>query len=263
MNRDREAKIELEEAVQLKDDEAEWWSALGALAWKMGEKDEALRALRKAVALEPKNAKRQYAFGQALREGGDIDGAVAAWRSAVALQPAYALYALSRALATTEPAESKELQSRLMNLQTQQRATDDAQTIGNVALNAAAAGDWAMAISQLKKAIDRCGECSVIWPAVSHAQLSSASINGSVHDGTGTIFVNALVTLRNLDTSVDTKAVSNGSGTYGIVSITPGRYTIEASAPSSSRQKVSAFTLTVGQSATLIFRCSWELRLPS
>src|SRR3982074_2778627 len=69
----------------------------------------------------------------------------------------------------------------------------------------------------------------VIWPGVSHAQLSSASINGSVHDGTGAIIVNASVTLRNLDTSVETKAASNGSGTYGIVSITPGRYTIEAS----------------------------------
>jgi tetratricopeptide (TPR) repeat protein len=163
MNRDAEAKVELEKAVQLKDDEAEWWSVLGALARKMGEKDEALRALRKAVALEPKNARRQYALGQALREGGDIDGAVAAWRSAVALQPAYAdaLYALSRALAGTKPAESRELQSRFMNLQTQQRATDDAQTIGNNALNAAAAGEWAAAISQLKKAIDRCGECSV------------------------------------------------------------------------------------------------------
>jgi Flp pilus assembly protein TadD len=129
----------------------------------MGEKEESLRVLRKAVALEPKNARRLYALGQALREAGDIDGAVAAWRSAVALQPAYAdaLYALSRALARTEPAESRELQARFMHLQTQQRATDDAQTIGNNALNAAAADDWGTAISQLKKAIDRCGECSV------------------------------------------------------------------------------------------------------
>jgi tetratricopeptide (TPR) repeat protein len=129
----------------------------------MGEKDEALRALRKAVALEPSNAKRQYAIGQVLRETGDMDGAVAAWRSAVTLQPEYtdALYALSRVLARTEMEESKELQARFMKLQTQQRATDDAQMIGAAALAAAAAGDWATSISQLKRAIDRCGECIV------------------------------------------------------------------------------------------------------
>jgi tetratricopeptide (TPR) repeat protein len=129
----------------------------------MGEKDEALRALRKAVELEPKNAKRQYAMGEALREAGDLDSAVAAWRLAIALQPEYtdALYALSRAVARTEPVESKELQARFMKLQTLQRATDEAQAIGNGALNAAAVGDWATAVAQLKKAIDRCGECSV------------------------------------------------------------------------------------------------------
>jgi hypothetical protein len=92
-----------------------------------------------------------------------------------------------------------------------------------------------------------------ISSGVSDAQLSSASINGSVHDGTGAIVVNATVTLRNMDTSVETKAASNSSGTYGIVSITPGRYTIEASAPSFSTQKISAFTLTVGESATFDF----------
>lgn len=32
MNRDAEAKVELEEAVRLKSDEAEWWSVLGAVA---------------------------------------------------------------------------------------------------------------------------------------------------------------------------------------------------------------------------------------
>ena len=92
-----------------------------------------------------------------------------------------------------------------------------------------------------------------IWSGVSDAQLSSASINGSVHDATGAIVVNASVTLRNVDTLVETRTTSNGSGSYGIVSITPGQYTIEASAPSFSTQKVSRFTLTVGQSATFDF----------
>jgi tetratricopeptide (TPR) repeat protein len=163
MNRDAEAKLELEKAVRLKGNEAEWWSVLGELARKMGDKEEASRALRRAAELEPNDAKRQYALGQALSEAGDTNGAVAAWRRATALQPEYAaaLYALSRALARTDPTRSKELQARVLRLQELQRATDDAQAIGNDALNEAAANHWSAAIAGLKKAIDRCGECSV------------------------------------------------------------------------------------------------------
>ena len=129
----------------------------------MGEKKEAARALRRAAELEPKDARRQYALGQVLFEVGSTGSAVAAWRRAVALQPGYAdaLYALSRALARTDPTESIELQARFMKLQELQRATDDAQAMGNDALNAAAAGDSAKAIAGLKEAIERCGECSV------------------------------------------------------------------------------------------------------
>jgi len=120
--------------------------------------------LRRAAELEPKNARRHYALGQALFEAGNTDGAVAAWRRAVALQPGYAdaLYSLSRALARTDPAESKELQVRFMKLQELQSAADDAEAMGNDALNAAA-GDPAKAIAGLKAAIERCGECSVRW----------------------------------------------------------------------------------------------------
>jgi tetratricopeptide (TPR) repeat protein len=162
MNRDDEAKAEEEKAVRLKGDEAEWWATLGALARKMGEKSESVRALRKAVEIEPKNAERHYALGQALREAGDGYGAIVEWRSAVDLQPEYAaaLYALSRALASTNPGESKELQARFMRLQTLQRATDEAQMIGNDALRSSARGDWAAAISELKLAIERCGGCN-------------------------------------------------------------------------------------------------------
>jgi len=90
----------------------------------------------------------------------------------------------------------------------------------------------------------------------SHAQLSSASINGTVEDKTGAVVVNASVTLQNLETSIEMKTVSNTAGSYAIVSIAPGRYTIQASAPGFAAQKVSEFTLTVGQSATFNFSLS-------
>lgn len=94
---------------------------------------------------------------------------------------------------------------------------------------------------------------AAISTELSHAQLSSASINGTVTDKTGAVVTNAAVTLRNVETSVEMKTVTNSSGTYGIVSITPGRYTIEASAASFGAEKVPEFTLTVGQVATFNF----------
>lgn len=94
---------------------------------------------------------------------------------------------------------------------------------------------------------------AAISTELSHAQLSSASINGSVADKTGAVIVNAAVTLRNVETSVEMKTITNSSGAYAIVSITPGRYTIEVSAPSFGAEKVPDFTLTVGQVATFNF----------
>jgi hypothetical protein len=91
---------------------------------------------------------------------------------------------------------------------------------------------------------------------VSSAQLSSASINGSVHDSTGAVVANASVKLRSLSTSVETTTTSNGAGSFGIVSITPGQYTLEATASSFSTQRISSFTLTVGQTATFDFTLS-------
>jgi carboxypeptidase family protein len=91
---------------------------------------------------------------------------------------------------------------------------------------------------------------------VGRAQLSSASLNGTVRDTTGAVVVGATVKLTNVNTSVAATTTSNSAGTYGIVSITPGEYILEATAPNFSTQKIAAFTLTVGQSATIDFSLS-------
>ncbi|WP_263383791.1 carboxypeptidase-like regulatory domain-containing protein [Granulicella arctica] len=94
---------------------------------------------------------------------------------------------------------------------------------------------------------------TVVWVGTAHAQLSTASVNGVVHDASGASVVNATVKLRNLDTSVETVTASNNTGSYTIVSVTPGQYTLEATAPSFGTQKITTFTLTVGQTATIEF----------
>ena len=85
------------------------------------------------------------------------------------------------------------------------------------------------------------------------AQLSTASVNGVVLDSSGAVVPNATIKLRNVATSVETITASNSTGSYAIVSITPGQYTLDASAKSFSTEHIDAFTLTVGQTASIDF----------
>lgn len=93
----------------------------------------------------------------------------------------------------------------------------------------------------------------LLGPAFSSAQLSTASVHGSVTDPQGSKVANATIVLKNVDTSVKSTTVSSGSGAYTLLNITPGSYTIEANATGFSRMQVPAFLLTVGQQATIDF----------
>jgi hypothetical protein len=85
------------------------------------------------------------------------------------------------------------------------------------------------------------------------AQLSTASLSGVVRDSTGAVVPNTKVVLRNVATSIENTTSTNGVGAYLFVDITPGRYTVKASAPSFVEQLVPEFALTVGQAATIDF----------
>jgi hypothetical protein len=85
------------------------------------------------------------------------------------------------------------------------------------------------------------------------AQLSTASLSGAVRDSSGAVVPRAKIVLRNVATSVEKTTTSNSVGAYLFVDITPGSYTLQASAPSFSVEQVAAFALTVGQAATIDF----------
>ncbi|HEX4021677.1 MAG TPA: carboxypeptidase regulatory-like domain-containing protein [Acidobacteriaceae bacterium] len=93
----------------------------------------------------------------------------------------------------------------------------------------------------------------LLLSSCSFAQVSTASLKGVVRDPKGAIVANATVVLRNVDTSVENTTVSNGSGAYTFLSITPGRYTLEATATGFKSTQVPTFTLTVGQAASIDF----------
>ena len=89
--------------------------------------------------------------------------------------------------------------------------------------------------------------------AVGLAQVSTASINGTVIDAQRAVIVGAQLTLTNVDTNVEQRTVTNEAGLYRFQNLVIGRYTLAASTPGFTSKKVEAFTLSVGQEATLDF----------
>src|SRR5271156_6122224 len=88
------------------------------------------------------------------------------------------------------------------------------------------------------------------------AQVSTASVNGVIRDPKGSVIPGANIVLASGDTSVEHTSVSNGSGEYVFLNITPGSYTLSASAQGFNPQKVAEFVLAVSQIATLDFSLS-------
>ncbi|MFN0104328.1 MAG: TonB-dependent receptor domain-containing protein [Bryobacteraceae bacterium] len=82
-------------------------------------------------------------------------------------------------------------------------------------------------------------------------QTSTATINGSIRDSTGSSVPGAAVVLRNTATSVEMRTQSNDSGIYAVLNILPGRYTMEVSKAGFRTNKLSEFALAVNQTATL------------
>lgn len=87
-------------------------------------------------------------------------------------------------------------------------------------------------------------------------QLSTAALNGVVRDQTAAVVPGAKISLTAVDTSVVLTSVTNSAGEYVFTSLTPGRYTVEATAPGFSLKKVSQFVLAVGQTGTIDFALS-------
>src|SRR5580692_10095706 len=85
------------------------------------------------------------------------------------------------------------------------------------------------------------------------AQVSTASVNGVVRDPQGAVIPGATIVLHSVETSVDHSSVSNSAGNYVILNITPGRYTIQASARGFNPEKTDEFVLAVDQIATFDF----------
>jgi tetratricopeptide (TPR) repeat protein len=132
-----------------------------AVEQQLDHRDRAITLLRSVIALEPRNARAYFVLGQNLQQSGKDAEAVSAWKQSLRIDPNYteSLYALFRALAKSNPEESKAYGARFTDLKKQNQVVSRAETLSNFALASVAAKDFAKAISQLQEALQICGDC--------------------------------------------------------------------------------------------------------
>ena len=68
----------------------------------------------------------------------------------------------------------------------------------------------------------------LMLPAVGLAQVSTASINGTVIDAQRAVIIGAQLTLTNVETNVEQRTVTNEAGLYRFQNLVIGRYTLAA-----------------------------------
>src|SRR5882724_4667374 len=77
------------------------------------------------------------------------------------------------------------------------------------------------------------------------AQVSGATLSGTITDAQGGAVIGAKISARNGATAVTTDSTTNASGAYSIVNLLPADYEVSVSSPG-FRTAVSKVTLTVG-----------------
>jgi tetratricopeptide (TPR) repeat protein len=102
-------------------------------------------------------------LGRSLLEQERKQEAAAALRQALTLDPdsSDATYMLSRALAGSDPRESKRLREQFFALRQKSAALEQTKNLGNHAYGAYTQQDWPTAIRYYKEALESCGECEI------------------------------------------------------------------------------------------------------
>ena len=162
LGRNTEAQPELEAAYRLVPQMPEPRYFLALIDKQAGNLPVATSLLEEMVKMQPRNLMAWYLLGQCLEKQSETAKAISAWRQAIAIDPkfAQALFALARALRSTDPAESEQLMARYSAIHKELRILDNADTLANDGVVAASAHDWPEATRKLKEAIAACGDCA-------------------------------------------------------------------------------------------------------
>src|SRR4029077_14470225 len=84
-----------------------------------------------------------------------------------------------------------------------------------------------------------------------YAQVSRATLSGTVPDSSGAVIPNAQVAILDVSTGVSRTVTTGGAGFYTAPNLLPGTYEIRATASGFSTQVHRGVTLTVGAEQSL------------
>src|SRR5579864_2003938 len=92
---------------------------------------------------------------------------------------------------------------------------------------------------------------AVAWAGGLHAQTSTATLSGTVHDASDAVVAKALITITNSSTGISRKIESDNQGRYSFSNVEPGRYNLSAEHAGFKKAVQKEVLLTVGGSAIL------------
>jgi hypothetical protein len=92
---------------------------------------------------------------------------------------------------------------------------------------------------------------AILSASPAYAQVSGATLSGTITDPSGAAIANAKLSITNKATGVTRDVTTDAAGFYSAPNLLPGDYEVSASAPGFSTTKESNITLTVGGQQTL------------
>src|SRR5216684_324218 len=92
---------------------------------------------------------------------------------------------------------------------------------------------------------------AILSAGPAYAQVSGATLSGTITDPSGAAIAGAKLTITNTATGVSRDATADSAGFYSAPNLLPGPYEVTISASGFSTAKQSDLTLTVGLQQTL------------
>src|ERR1700681_1782195 len=84
-----------------------------------------------------------------------------------------------------------------------------------------------------------------------YAQVSGASLTGTVRDASRAVIANAQISITDVATGVARSVATDTAGVYAAPNLLPGNYEVKATAPGFSTVARTGITLTVGAQQVL------------
>jgi hypothetical protein len=94
---------------------------------------------------------------------------------------------------------------------------------------------------------------SILWASQAYAQVSGATLTGTVKDSSGAIIPTAQISITDVATGVTRNISTGGAGLYTAPNLLPGTYEVRVTATGFSTQLQRGITLTVGAQQVLDF----------